>query len=89
MAKRIWNFNAGPATLPLPVLEIAKADLPDYDNTGMAVMELSHRSKQYDAIHMDALSLMRDLFGVPDNFSFVAVICNLYKRKSKANDGPA
>jgi len=71
MANRIWNFNPGPATLPLPVLEKAKADLPNYDNTGMAVMELSHRSKQYDAIHKDALSLMRGLFGVPDNFKIL------------------
>lgn len=68
MANRIWNFNAGPATLPLPVLEKAKADLPDYDGSGMAVMELSHRSKQYDQIHNDALGLMKELLGVPDGF---------------------
>ncbi|MBN1782272.1 3-phosphoserine/phosphohydroxythreonine transaminase [bacterium] len=71
MSKRIWNFNAGPATLPLSALEKVKADLPDYNNTGMAVMELSHRSKAYDAIHQDALAMMRDLFGVPDNFKIL------------------
>ncbi|MBN2104846.1 3-phosphoserine/phosphohydroxythreonine transaminase [bacterium] len=71
MANRIWNFNPGPATLPLSALEKAKADLPDYDNSGMAVMELSHRSKQYDAVHKDAMTLMRDLFGVPDNFKIL------------------
>jgi len=68
MAKRIWNFNAGPATLPLPVLEKAKADLPDYAGTGMAVMELSHRSKDYAAIHTQAGELMTELFQIPDNF---------------------
>lgn len=71
MAKRIWNFNAGPATLPLSVLDKAKADLPDYMNTGMAVMELSHRSKQYDAIHQDAIKLIKELYGVPDNFKIL------------------
>jgi phosphoserine aminotransferase len=73
MAKRIWNFNPGPATLPLPALERVKADLPDYANTGMAVMELSHRSKQYDAIHMGTIQLTRELFGVPDNFKILLV----------------
>lgn len=68
MANRIWNFNPGPATLPLPVLEQMKADLPVYRETGMAVMELSHRSKDYAAIHADAKSLLRELFSVPDNY---------------------
>ena len=68
MANRIWNFNAGPATLPLPVLEKAKADLPDYAGSGMAVMELSHRSKQYDQIHTEANTLLTELLGVPDRF---------------------
>ena len=65
---RIWNFNAGPATLPLPVLEKAKNDLPNYDGTGMAVMELSHRSKQYSAIHDEAQALMKELMGLPENY---------------------
>jgi len=68
MAKRIWNFNAGPATLPLPVLEKIKADLPVYRNTGMAVMELSHRSKDYAEIHAEAKALLKELFSIPDNF---------------------
>ena len=68
MPNRIWNFNPGPATLPLPVLEKAKNDLPIYDQTGMAVMELSHRSKEYAAIHADAKALLSDLFSIPDNF---------------------
>jgi len=68
MADRIWNFNPGPATLPLPVLEKAKSELPNYMNTGMAVMELSHRSKEYSAIHTETKSLMIDLFSIPENF---------------------
>jgi phosphoserine aminotransferase len=71
MANRIWNFNAGPATLPLPVLEKAKEDLPDYAGSGMAVMELSHRSKEYSAIHEEAMALMRELLSVPENFKIL------------------
>ena len=65
---RIWNFTPGPATLPLPVLEQAKADLPDFLGTGMAVMELSHRSKEYAAVHAEAKELMIELFGVPSSY---------------------
>lgn len=68
MADRIWNFNPGPATLPLPVLKKAKDEIPNYSGTGMAVMELSHRSKEYAAIHADAKNLLIELFGIPDNF---------------------
>jgi len=68
MADRIWNFNPGPATLPLPVLQKAKEEIPNYAGTGMAVMELSHRSKEYAAIHAEAKNLLVDLFGIPENF---------------------
>jgi len=68
MAKRIWNFNPGPATLPLSVLEKIKADLPVYRDTGMAVMELSHRSKDYAEIHSEAKSLLKELFSIPDGY---------------------
>ena len=67
MPERIWNFNAGPATLPLPVLEKIKSDLPNYNNTGMALMELSHRSKDYAAVHAEAKSLLKELFSIPDS----------------------
>lgn len=68
---RIWNFNAGPATLPLPVLERIKADLPNYAGTGMAVMELSHRSKPYAEIHAAAQDLLRELYSIPDNYKIM------------------
>jgi phosphoserine aminotransferase len=68
MANRIWNFNPGPATLPLPVLEKAKEEIPDYAGTGMSVMEISHRSKEYATIHAEAKNLIIELFGIPKNF---------------------
>ena len=48
---RCFNFSAGPATLPLEVLQQAQKDLVDYQGTGMSVMEMSHRGKEYLAIH--------------------------------------
>jgi phosphoserine aminotransferase len=66
--KRHWNFNPGPATLPLPVLEKAKQDLPVYMEAGMAVMEMSHRGKVYEGIHNSAIALLTELFGIPENF---------------------
>ena len=71
MSDRIWNFNPGPSTLPLPVLEKIKEELPNYNNTGMAVMELSHRSKDFIAVHEETKSLMAELFGVPENYKIL------------------
>ncbi|MEO8876847.1 MAG: 3-phosphoserine/phosphohydroxythreonine transaminase [Polyangiaceae bacterium] len=64
---RAINFNAGPATLPLPALERAQAELLDFAGTGMSVMELSHRSKDYEAVHEEAIALLRELTGVSDD----------------------
>jgi phosphoserine aminotransferase len=64
---RTFNFYAGPATLPLPALERAKAEIPDWENTGMSVMETSHRSKEYDAVHYGAMNLMAELLGLDDD----------------------
>lgn len=66
--KRVYNFYAGPATLPLPVLEKAQKELLDFNGTGMSLMELSHRSKDYDAIHKQASQLVRDLMGLSDEY---------------------
>ncbi len=65
---RIMNFNAGPATLPLAALERAQRELLDLEGTGMSVIEHSHRGKAYDAIHTQAIALVRELLGVPDNY---------------------
>ncbi|GMA58733.1 hypothetical protein GCM10025858_32360 [Alicyclobacillus sacchari] len=66
--KRADNFNAGLAALPLPVLERIQAELPDYGGTGMSVMEFSHRSAEYEAIHNDAQMRLRRLLGIPDGY---------------------
>jgi len=71
MAQRIWNFNPGPATLPLSVLEKAKKDIPNYNNTGMSVMEISHRSEDYKKIHSEAKSLLKSLFNIPDDYNIL------------------
>src|ERR1051325_4163876 len=64
---RVMNFNAGPAALPLAALERAQAELVDFGGTGMSVMEHSHRGKAYEAVHNEAISLTRELLGVPDS----------------------
>lgn len=62
---RVTNFNAGPAGLPLPALERARDELVEFEGTGMSIMEHSHRGKAYDAVHNEALTLLRELYGVP------------------------
>ena len=66
--KRIYNFSAGPAVLPLPVLEEAQRDLVALPGVGMSVMEISHRSKAFDEIIQGAEADMRALAGIPDNY---------------------
>ena len=64
---RIYNFSAGPAMLPEEVLKEAAADMLDYHGCGMSVMEMSHRSKTYQAIIDEAEADLRKLIGIPDN----------------------
>jgi phosphoserine aminotransferase len=66
---RVYNFNAGPAALPLPVLERAQAELLDYAGTGMSVMEMSHRSKTYQAVVDAAEANIRQLMGISDDYA--------------------
>ena len=68
---RIYNFSAGPCTLPLSALEEAQAEFVDYQGAGMSLIEMSHRGKQYDAVHMETLALMRELLGVPENYKIM------------------
>jgi phosphoserine aminotransferase len=63
---RVSNFNAGPAALPLPVLERAQAELIEFQGTGMSIMEHSHRGKAYEGVHDEAIALLRELAGIPD-----------------------
>ncbi len=65
---RVYNFSAGPAVLPEPVLQEAAAEMLDYRGTGMSVMEMSHRSKPYQQIIDEAEVDLRTLIGIPDNY---------------------
>jgi phosphoserine aminotransferase len=68
MTERIFNFSAGPAVLPVPVLEEAQRDLLSLPGVGMSVMEISHRSKTFDEIIAQAESGLRELLNIPDNY---------------------
>lgn len=87
---RVYNFSAGPAILPESVLREAQADMLDYKGTGMSVMEMSHRSKQFADIIETAEADLRSLMGIPDNYhvlflqggatqQFAAIPMNLMK----------
>ncbi len=65
--KRVYNFNAGPATLPLEVLEEARAELVDYRGSGMSLLEASHRGAAYEAVHEEAATNIRALLGLGDD----------------------
>ncbi|MBQ8634628.1 3-phosphoserine/phosphohydroxythreonine transaminase [bacterium] len=67
MAK-IYNFSAGPAVLPKEVLKTAADEMLDYNNTGISVMEMSHRSKTYDDIIKTAEKDLRELLNIPNNY---------------------
>ncbi len=70
---RVYNFSAGPAVLPVPVLEQAAAEMLDYQGTGMSVMEMSHRSKTFQNIIDTAEADLRDLMGIPENYKVLFV----------------
>ena len=68
---RVINFNAGPAALPLGALERAQKELLDISGSGMSVMEHSHRGKVYEAIHDEAIALLKELMAIPDNYDIL------------------
>lgn len=68
MAHRVVNFNAGPSTLPLEVLEQARDELLDYRGTGMSIMESSHRSPEYDEVNEQTISLVREILGLSEDY---------------------
>lgn len=73
MGRRVHNFSAGPSTLPLEVLEEAQAELVDYRDRGMSLLEMSHRGGDYEAVHTEALDLVREVGGIPDDFDVLFV----------------
>ncbi len=70
---RVYNFAAGPSTLPLPVLEQAQKELLDFQNTGMSIVEMSHRGKPFMAVNAEANALLRELMNIPENYSVLFV----------------
>ena len=68
---RVHNFCAGPCTLPLAVLEEVRSELLEFRGSGMSLIEMSHRSPEYEAVHEETLSLFRENYGVPDGFSIL------------------
>ena len=94
--ERVFNFSAGPSMLPLSVLEKAQAELLSYGESGMSVMEMSHRSKDYEPILEDAIAALRRLMNIPDNYKvlflqggastqFAAVPLNLMNKHHRAD----
>jgi len=71
MGKRAYNFNAGPAALPLAVLEQAQQELVEYRNIGMSLMEISHRSAEYEALNAETQALLKELMGIPDGYKIL------------------
>lgn len=68
---RVYNFSAGPCTLPVEVLEEIRDDMLNYKGTGMSILEFSHRGKNYDDIHNAAINDLRTLMQVPDNYKIL------------------
>lgn len=65
---RAYNFNAGPSAMPLEVLKEAQAEFLDFQNTGMSVIEISHRSAEYSALHQETKALLRELMEIPEDY---------------------
>jgi phosphoserine aminotransferase len=71
MTERIYNFSAGPAVLPLPVLEKAQSEMLSLNGIGMSVMEVSHRSKHFEPILESAKQGIRELLNIPENYKIL------------------
>ncbi|MEO4054576.1 3-phosphoserine/phosphohydroxythreonine transaminase [Solibacillus sp. CAU 1738] len=69
--QRAYNFNAGPSALPLEVLEAAQQQLVNFNNSGMSIMEMSHRSADFEAVHNGAIDRLRKLFAIPENYEIL------------------
>ncbi|KPK55294.1 MAG: MFS transporter, partial [Gammaproteobacteria bacterium SG8_31] len=65
---RVYNFSAGPAILPLEVLQQAQAEMTDWQGSGMSVMEMSHRGKEFVSIAQQAEQDLRELMAIPKNY---------------------
>ncbi len=70
---RVYNFSAGPSTLPLDVLKQAQAEMLDYNNSGMSITEMSHRTKTFMAVNDEANALLRELMNIPEDYAVLFV----------------
>ncbi|MBU4199277.1 MAG: 3-phosphoserine/phosphohydroxythreonine transaminase [Verrucomicrobia bacterium] len=70
---RMYNFNAGPAVLPLEVLQEAQAELLDFKGSGMSILESSHRGKEYDAVHTEAVANFKKLLNCSDDYAVLFI----------------
>lgn len=68
---RAYNFNAGPSAMPLEVLKEAQAEFLDFQGTGMSVIEISHRSAEYSALHQETKALLRELMEIPEDYDIL------------------
>jgi len=93
---RVYNFSAGPAILPEEVLKKAAEEMLDYKGSGMSVMELSHRGKDFTQVFNTAEAILREIMGIPDNYKvlflqggaamqFAAIPLNLMTKNKKAD----
>ena len=93
---RVYNFSAGPSMLPEEVLKIAASELLEYGSSGQSVMEMSHRSKEYDAIIKETEKDLREIMNIPDNYEvlflqggastqFAMIPLNLMNKNKKAD----
>jgi phosphoserine aminotransferase len=73
MVNRAYNFNAGPAALPLEVLQQAQQQFVEFENSGMSLMEMSHRGAIYEKVHFEAEALLRELLGIPDGYKVLFI----------------
>ena len=93
---RVYNFSAGPSMLPTPVLETAAKEMLEFGTTGQSVMEMSHRSKEYQAIFDETVANLREVMNIPENYEvlmlqggassqFAMVPLNLMNKSHKAD----
>ncbi|CAH1189949.1 Phosphoserine aminotransferase [Paenibacillus plantiphilus] len=71
MTKRAFNFNAGPAALPLEVLQKAQEEFVDFEGAGMSIMEMSHRSSIFEKVNNESQELLTELFQIPNNYKIM------------------
>ncbi|PIE89524.1 MAG: 3-phosphoserine/phosphohydroxythreonine aminotransferase [Acidobacteria bacterium] len=93
--ERVFNFGAGPCTLPLEVLKEAQSEFTNFQGSGMSIIESSHRGKEYDTVHHEALTMLKELYGAPEDMEvlllqggatlqFSMIPMNLAKKGKKA-----